>query len=252
LDIWKKKMISKIFVIHYTKLIERKEHMTTEINKWGLNQIGVHFEEEYDQEVITDYDVYTIINLEKFKLNCKRSPSKGEISLSIKYKNVLSKAFAFSDDEYILILEDDVIFKQDPIEYINNIIKNCKRDNINFDCVFMGEAAMRVGDDTDIFTKKENNLWPQNPASASLSDLKKGTMTNGLCTVLYTAKAAKKLYNYLNSYKLEYPLDWHFNGMFRDLNFDVYWAKAITEHGSVTAVHDPSKEGLKSSLRENY
>ena len=47
-------------------------------------------------------------------------------------------------------------------------------------------------------------------------------------------------------------MDWEFNDRFRDLDFDVYWAKAITEHGSVTAVHDPKLAGLKSSLRSHY
>ena len=39
---------------------------------------------------------------------------------------------------------------------------------------------------------------------------------------------------------------------FRDLDFKVFWGKAITEHGSVTAVRDPNLKGLKSSLRDKY
>ena len=93
---------------------------------------------------------------------------------------------------------------------------------------------MRVGDNRDVFFKKEY------PA------------TNGLCTVLYKVSSAKKMLNNLNLFKVDNALDWHFNNVFKNLNFNVYWGKAITEHGSVTAVHDESKSGLKSVLRSRY
>ena len=138
------------------------------------------------------------------------------------------------DDEYVLVLEDDVIFKQDPLEYINSLLAKCVTDNVDFDCIFMGEAALRVGDNRDVFFKK------QHPA------------TNGLCTVLYKVSSAKRILNYIKIHKIDHALDWYFNKVFEDLKFDVYWAKAITEHGSVSAVHNSALSGLKSSLRERY
>ena len=47
-------------------------------------------------------------------------------------------------------------------------------------------------------------------------------------------------------------MDWELNDRFRDLQFDVYWGKAITKHGSVLATEDENFKGLKSSLREEY
>ena len=229
-----KNYISKIYVIHYTKLADRKSHMLSEINKWGLDCVPVHFEERMDQEEMTDFDIYGLINTEKFKQNTSRQIKRGEASLCLKYKLILEDVSKLSDDEYVLILEDDVIFKEDPMDYINNLLNGCIDNDVNFDCIFMGEAALRVGDNRDIFFKKEF------PA------------TNGLCTVLYKVSSAKKLLTNLRILKIDNALDWHFNNVFRDLRFNVYWAKAITEHGSVTAVHDKSKSGLKSCLRERY
>jgi len=229
-----KSPISKIYIIHYTKLKERKEHMLSEIEKWNLNRVPIHFEERHDQEVMSDFDIYQLINKQKFINNTGREIKNGEASLCLKYKQVLEDINTLDDDEYVLVLEDDVIFKQDPLEYISHIIKKCTNENINFDCVFMGEAALRVGDNRDVFFKKPH------PA------------TNGLCTVLYSVKSAKKVFANLNLFKIDNALDWHFNNVFKELDFNVYWGKAITEHGSVTAVHDKSKEGLKSSLRSSY
>jgi len=229
-----KNYISKIYIIHYTKLEARKQHMLSEVKKWSLDRVPVCFEEKYDQEVMTDFDIYSTINQQKFIENTNRQIKKGEASLCLKYKSILEDISKLNDDEYVLVLEDDVIFKQDPFEYIKKILNECESKNISFDCIFMGEAALRVGDNRDIFVKKDH------PA------------TNGLCTVLYNVASAKKLYAHLSNFKIDHALDWHFNNVFRDLNFDVYWAKAITEHGSVTAVHDKSKIGLKSSLRSGY
>ena len=229
-----KNYLSKIFVIHYTKLSERKRHMENEIKKWKLQSVPIHFEEEMDQENITDFDITRAVNISRFRQNTNRNPTRGELSLCLKYKNILENIATMSDDEYILVLEDDVIFKESPLDYIENLLQRCDHENIDFDCIFMGEAALRVGDHSDVFYRKAH------PA------------TNGLCTVLYRVSAAKKLYMDLNIYKIENALDWHFNNRFEALDFKVYWAKAITEHGSVSALKDKNLVGLKSSLRKSY
>ena len=229
-----KNYLSKIYIIHYTKLEGRKSHMLSEIDRWSLDRVPVHFEERHDQELMTQFDIYQLINKEKFKENTRRDIKNGEISLCLKYKQILEDISKLADDEYVLVLEDDVIFKEDPFEYINKIIFECKTNDVNFDCIFMGEAAMRVGDNKDVFFKKEH------PA------------TNGLCTILYNVGSAKKLLNNLSMFHIDHALDWHFNRIFEEMKFNVYWGKAITEHGSVIAVHDESRKGLKSSLRSHY
>jgi len=229
-----KNYLSKIYIIHYTKLEDRKKHMLSEIEKWSMDRIPVHFEERHDQETMTQFDIYQSINKKKFKQNTNREIKNGEVSLCLKYKQILEDINKLNDEEYVLVLEDDVIFKQDPFEYINFIVDKCNKENVDFDCVFMGEAAMRVGDNRDVFFKKEH------PA------------TNGLCTILYKVRSAKKVFNTLNLFPIDHALDWYFNTVFENLDFNVYWGKAITEHGSVLAIHDKSKEGLKSSLRDHY
>jgi len=245
-------VISKIFVVHYTKLLERKKHMMSEVQKWNLDRVDVEFEESHDQEIMDEFDIRDALNIEKFKQNTSRSPSPGEISLCLKYKDVLRKISKMQDDEYILVLEDDVIFKEDPFEYVTRILQKCDEENISFDCLFMGEAAMRIGDNRDIFIKKDPTAWPLDPSSAPLSVLKNGTLTNGMCTVLYRASAVKRLCMHMDAFKVDWPIDWYFNIAFRLLDLDVYWGKAITEHGSVSAVHNKELEGLKSALREGY
>ena len=228
-----KNYLNKIFIIHYTKLKERKEHMLSEMAEWNPTT-PFEFFEAYDQEAINQLDIIDTFDMPMFFLKCSRSMSTGETSLCLKYKNILKQIVEEEEGDYFLILEDDVIFKQDPLAYINALIEKCNNENIDFDCIFMGEAALRVGDNRDVFFKKDY------PA------------TNGLCTVLYTREAIEKLYASLCSYRISNALDWEFNERYKELGFNVYWGKAITEHGSVTAVHDPKLKGLKSCLREKY
>ena len=47
-------------------------------------------------------------------------------------------------------------------------------------------------------------------------------------------------------------MDWELNDRFKDLDFQVYWGKAITKHGSVLALENDSYKKLKSTLREKY
>jgi hypothetical protein len=108
--------------------------------------------------------------------------------------------------------------------YIEKIFKKCYFEDIDFDCIFLGEAGLRVGDDRDIFFKKEY------PA------------TNGMCTVLYKKNAILKMLDGLEKEKISQPIDFEFNDRFEKMKFNVYWGKAITRHGSVIGKY-------KSSLR---
>jgi len=225
--------LAKIYVIHYTKLVERKKHILSELKKWDIG-IPVEIFEPYDQEEISQLDIIDHFDMMAFRARHVREMKRGEISLCTKYKKILQKIASEDEGEYFLILEDDVIFKEEPLSYINNLIAKCETEKIQFDCIFMGEAALRVGDNRNIFEKKP---YPS---------------TNGLCTVLYTRSAIERLAESLENRRITQPMDWEFNDRFRDLGFEVYWAKAITEHGSVTAVRDPKLAGLRSSLRDSY
>ncbi len=227
------KKINKIFILHYSKLIDRKAHMLEEAEKW-FGDTPYEFIESWDQEELNEENIKENFDLKAFTERFKRDMSRGEMSLCMKYKTILNKISSQEEGELFLILEDDVIFKESLLGYIDFIGELCKEEKIEYDCLFMGEALIRKGDNRNIFAKKS---YPS---------------TNGLCTVLYTREAIKKLDQYLKDNKITQPLDWQFNDAFEQLQFKVYWGKAITEHGSVVAGEDENFKKLKSSLRQGY
>lgn len=227
------KKINKIFIIHYSKLIDRKEHMVMEAEKW-FGDTPYEFLELWDQEELNEENIKENFNLKIFGEKFKRQMSRGEMSLCMKYKTILDKISNQEEGELFLVLEDDVIFKESLSEYVLFVENLCSVENLKYDCLFMGEAAIRRGDDRNIFAKKS---YPS---------------TNGLCTVLYTKETVKKLNDYLKSTKITQPLDWEFNDAFEKLELEVYWGKAITRHGSVVATEDENFRKFKSSLRDSY
>ena len=225
--------LRKIFIIHYTKLKERKVHMLEELNHWFPNT-DYEFVEDFDQEDLTPEIIEENFSLENFEQRFDRKMLRSEMSLCMKYKKAVSDISNSEDGEQFFILEDDVIFKEDPLHYIETMNNLCDSNNLNYDCVFLGEAWIRKGDNRDVFGKKEY------PA------------TNGLCTVLYKKDSLKRLASLLNETKITQPMDWELNDRFKDLDFQVWWGKALTKHGSVLATEDENFKGLKSSLREKY
>ena len=227
------KDINKIYIIHYTKLERRKVHMEKQMETW-FPDVKYEFIEDFDQEELSDKVINDNFDLEVFETKFERKMLKSEMSLCMKYKKAVDDIVQSDKGEYFFILEDDVIFKEDAIEYVSKMNSLCLDHNLKYDCVFLGEAWIRKGDDRDIFGKKDH------PA------------TNGLCTVLYTKDALKKLNKYLQSTKITQPLDWEFNTAFEKMDFQVYWGKALTKHGSVLAVEEDSFKHLKSTLRDSY
>jgi hypothetical protein len=207
--------------------------MLSELSSW-FPDIDYEFIEEFDQEDLTDEIINENFDLQDFEKKFDRQMLRSEMSLCMKYKEAVNKISNMDKGEEFFILEDDVIFKENPLTYVDAMHDICEYNNINYDCVFLGEAWIRRGDDRDVFGKKEH------PA------------TNGLCTVLYKKHSLQRLNGLLQEKKITQPMDWELNDRFEDLDFQVYWGKALTRHGSVLATDDENFKGFKSSLRTKY
>ena len=67
-----KNYLSKIYVIHYTKLTERRKHILSELQKWDIC-VPYEIFEPYDQEDISQLDIiehFDILNI--FIRKCRR------------------------------------------------------------------------------------------------------------------------------------------------------------------------------------
>lgn len=215
-------MIMKLFVLHYSKLVDRKRHILEQFNKQGI--IDYEFIEKYDKDEITDYES----NL--FDTNYKKST----MSLHLKH-NYVYKIIA-ENYESALILEDDVILCDNFIDKLNNYITQLPED---YDMLFIGNGC-------NLHIEKHKLIPNKNIYEKCLYPTRWGGDGASRCCDSYiiTKTCANKLCEYINNLedKIKIPIDWWLNVAARDNNFKVYWAEPTivtqgTQNGLFTTSH---------------
>ena len=219
--------IDKINICHYTPLKERYTHMNKQSEKYNIKD-KLLFITEYDRENLSDID--TII-FDKIKLKMC------EISLFLKHiqsmKNIIS-----SNKDYGIIMEDDVIFKDNFINNFNEVTKILPED---FDIIYTGVFPF--------YKEYKNYSGNSNPIVNAKN--KVGELYNMTKTVVFTwtgnnkgtdfyiisREGCIKFINFIekikkDNNKISSPID-HFMGLFFFNNGVVYWSnEEITLHGS--------------------
>ena len=128
----------KVFVIHYTKLKERRQHIEKQLSKYNLD---VEFITEYDRENLTDKD------LELFDTSVLNS---SEMSLIRKHISCYEK-ICRDNLEHALILEDDATIISDFKNTLENYIKQLPKF---WDLFFIGEGGLHKFHIPDYIIKK--------------------------------------------------------------------------------------------------
>ena len=193
----------KIFVLHYSKLVDRKKHILEQFKKQNITDY--EFIEKYDKDEITN-DESNIF---------ETSYKKTTMSLHLKH-NYVYKLIA-ENYENALIFEDDVILSDNFTYILNKYIAQLPK---NYDMLF-------IGDGCNMHIEKSELILNKNIYEKCLSR----------CTDSYiiSKKCANKLCEYINNlnHKIKLPIDWWLNVAIRDNKFKVYWSEpTIVTQGS--------------------
>ena len=203
------------YIIHYTKLVERRLRVMEGLVGRGLN---LRFIESFDKEEIDGNNIGYFYSWDKEKFLYKsgkifgegveryRYLGLGEISCALKhleaYRNIME-----GEGEYALVVEDDikVVSGMD----LGGVVGGLP---VGWDVVFLGEGCgadyvhMRVKD----FDRVGEFLYrAYHPASN--------------CTEAYliTKRAAKLLYE--NMFPFHLPFDWELSYQYFRFNMEIYW-----------------------------
>jgi GR25 family glycosyltransferase involved in LPS biosynthesis len=169
----------KIFVLHYSKLVDRKKHILEQFNKQGI--IDYEFIEKYDCEDLQHKDM----------LLFDKCMKKSMISLMNKhfyvYKLISEKY------QHALILEDDVILNDNFIDNLNNYMTQLPE---NFDMLF-------IGDGCNLHIQKNKLIPNKNIYEKCLYPTKWGGDGASRCSDSYiiSKTCPNKLCQYINSFK---------------------------------------------------
>jgi GR25 family glycosyltransferase involved in LPS biosynthesis len=207
----------KIFVIHYKKLVNRKEHILNVFTQYN----------------IIDYEFIEIDRDEIFRENItmfKEGYSKSQIAITLShfyaYKQINEKY------ENGLIFEDDVILSDNFIEIFNKYVSLLPED---YDMLFIGNGCNLHINSNEIIPNKF--IYKKSLNSCSVTR----------CTDSYVVnkKCASKLCEYINTlqYSINIPVDFWLNVAAKDTGLNVYWAEPTivtqgTQNGLFKTSHD--------------
>jgi GR25 family glycosyltransferase involved in LPS biosynthesis len=206
----------KIFVIHYTKLTQRKPHIIRQFNTHNITNF--EFIEVFDKENLTEADTNLFIE----------NKSKSHISLYMKHFHAYKEIAEKYDNA--LILEDDVIFSDNFMESLSKYLTQLPED---YDMLFIGDGC---------------NSHIENHRLVQGKYIYERNIKNGAtrCTdsFIINKKCAKKivewLYNLNNKIDI-CGIDWWLNEAAINNQFKVYWAEpTIVTQGSQTGLYTTS------------
>lgn len=208
----------RIFVIHYKKLIDRKEHILDQFKKYNITDYEFV---EIDRDELDDTSMF----------QSKFSTSQIAIALSHFY------AYKQISEKYThgLILEDDIILSNDFENILNKYLSQLPKD---YDLFF-------IGDGCNLHIEPHRLVTNKNVYEKCLYPTRWGGDGASRCTDSYlvSKKCATKMCSYINNlpYKINMPVDWFLNVIARDNNLKVYWAEpTIVTQGTQNGVFKSS------------
>ena len=194
----------KIFVVHYKKLIDRKQHILDQFEKHAITDYEFV---EIDRDELLDQ------NISMFQYNYSKSQIAISLSHFYAYKQISES------HDCGLIFEDDVILSNNFMNVFNQYLSQLPKD---YDMLF-------IGDGCNLHIQRHELIPTKNIYEKCLYPTKWGGDGAGRCTDSYLVnkKCAKILCEYINnlSYKINLPIDWWLNVAARDNNFKAYWAE---------------------------
>lgn len=219
----------KIFVVHYKKLVARRQALEQRLMEEGLS---ADFVDQYDRETITKSDRRLFDNGIQW-LRLRRRMSAVQVAISLSHAWCFQRAAEFSTPT--LVLEDDALLS----EGFARALEGCLRDlPQHWDLLFLGDGCgFHIPSDMQcagrLVHPKGREATPWGGAGATR------------CTDSYvmTPRAAAALRDefFDSRRKIDQPIDWWMNDAIRTRSLEVFWAEpTIVSQGSQSDLYGSS------------
>ena len=241
--------LTKIFIIHYTPLKDRKEFMNEQLCKQGIEATYIS---ENDRDNLTDKELKIFDT--KRAANGTYPLNLAECSVALKhfeaYRKILSEGI-----EHALILEDDVSFLCDNFE--EKLTEYYYQLPDDWDMMFVGcgwnlhvpQFVLDKEKDRNVFLK--GNKGTGKPEHESTGWPICGGSTRCMDAYMITNKCAEKIINIVDRYyngsgKIARPVDIWLNQIIEFNNYNVYWGEPnLCRQGSERG----GPKGFQSSIK---
>ena len=224
----------KIFVLHYSKLTHRKNHIIHELKNHGIHDF--EFIENFDKDEITDDQCP---EFHRNYIENKRS----ELSLHLKHFYVY-RLMMTENIEEALIFEDDVILSDGFMKKLTEYTTQLPSD---YDMLFIGDGCR--------LHIPEDRLVPNQYVYEKSVEVTSYGAGATRCTDSYIIhnRCATKLCNYISTLTntIDAPIDYWLNDAAMNTKLKVYWGEpTIVTQGSQSgmfsrSIEDPIKKEVE-------
>lgn len=227
----------KIFIIHYKKLVERREFMIRQFEKLGIT--NYEFIDQYDRNSLNS-DELTIFSpdFKQLYYRLKRSHSaslgideeaRSQVWVNGQMAITLSHIYAYREivNKYdcALILEDDAVLHPNFCELFLNYVSQLPN---NYSMMYIGNGC---------------NLHIENHKLIDNCNLYEKPNTRCTDSYLVSKDCARRMINYIDNlnHVVNEPVDWWLNHVIRDLQLLVFWSEpTIVTQGTQNGMFQPS------------
>tara|TARA_A100001388_G_C28560330_1_gene399255 strand:- start:77 stop:703 length:627 start_codon:yes stop_codon:yes gene_type:complete len=198
------------YVIHYTKLVHRKQFLVEQLNKRNLNYI---FIENFDREILSTDDYI------KFTDNLIKKAKGGKCANFLAHIEAM-KMITKSEYKFNIILEDDAIFSDNFNEFLEERLKELPS---NYNMFFLGEGCnMHISK-----CKLRENIYIYKTNTTRCTD--SFVIDKQVCENIVN------FYNLSSNKSINLPIDHWLNYVILKLKLNVYWLEpTIVKQGSIT------------------
>jgi len=207
----------KIFVLHYSKLTTRKQHIIQQFERHGISDY--EFIEKFDKDTITDDECPEF---------SRDYITKRRTELSIHLKHFYAYHLIVRENyDQVLIFEDDIILSNGFIPLLKLYMTQLPKD---YDMLFIGDGcnlhipiSIQIPNHYIYEKCLHETVWGGNGCTRCLD------------SYIISNACAKKICDYIAGLtkKIDLPVDWWLNEVARDLTLKVYWAEpTIVTQGS--------------------
>lgn len=205
----------EIYIIHYSKLKERKIKCDEQFKNYKINYI------DETKLYPLNYNKY------EFNKNLKYGLKDFDVRYNIKNFSILRQhlyAISLMKNNYSIIFEDDVIIKDNFHEHLQKYLMELDTD---FDFFFFGNGF---------------GISHQDQDGIFLRDINKKVLVKCMDSYIISKKCSKIIFEYIDKIdKIDKPIDYFFEDIIRKNNLKVYWCEpCITNQGSQIGIYKSS------------
>jgi GR25 family glycosyltransferase involved in LPS biosynthesis len=202
----------KIFIPHYTKLIDRRPVIEKILIDEGFQTFT--FFEAFDKEQVDESRFSNNEELIRSRIQnfipervvrnfLRDGLTQGEKSLSLKHENIYKTFLESStENDLLLVLEDDVRLCYNFKKYIEVLCEKCVFDCLNFS----------AGAASQIVPSSENEL-----KQIQIDTVSHHPFNTGTEAYLMSRKCVERVYSEIGNNKLCLPIDWELSHIFMSL-----------------------------------